>query len=69
MVVEEEEEGESVGGFVGCVVFASLVCVRVCMCVKEHKENIAQRQCMCVCVSFCMRELKLRDSKSTRVPS
>ena len=46
-------EGER--GHVRCV------CVYVCVCVKEHKENVAQRQCMrcskatvCVCVCVCV---------------
>ena len=42
-----------------CVCVTSCVYVRVIVtvyvCVKEHKENIAQRQCMrCVCVCVCV---------------
>ena len=40
--------------------------VCVCVCVKEHKENIAQRECMrcskatvCVCVRVCVRAREL----------
>ena len=36
-----------------CVCLSLSLCVCVCVCLKEHTENIAQRQCMrymCVCV-------------------
>ena len=30
----------------GSEVLCARVCVGVCVCVKEHKENVAQRECM-----------------------
>ena len=30
------------------------MCVCVCVCVKEHKDNIAQRQRGCVCTYMCV---------------